>query len=300
MSFTHSSPVTLVVGCDGLIGGELLRQLERAGEAALGTTRRRELVDDQRLYLDLSEDVAQWRPPRPVSVAVLCAGVTKIEECRRDPRATARINVEAVATLARRLVASGAFVIYLSTNQVFDGTQAQAAPADPPTPQTEYGRQKVEVERQLLALADATAIVRLTKVVGPAMPLFEGWCAALRRGEAIHPFKDMVMAPIPLAFVVEVILRLAETRLTGIFQASGQRDVTFAQVAHHIAERIGARRELVQPISVRDAGIPEEAAPSHTTLDATELRLAFGLKPPDVLATIDAALGLQSRGTERF
>ena len=282
----------LVVGSDGLIGGALMEELRQAGERAVGTTRRRGAVDEARHYLDLSENVEQWQPPRPVSVAVICAGVTKIDLCRRDPESTARVNVEAVSVLASNLVGRGAFVIYLSTNQVFDGMIPNRLPLDPALAQTEYGRQKAEVERRLLALGNSTSIVRLTKVIGPGMPLLKGWLRALHQGEMIHPFVDMVMAPVPLSFVTAVIRQLVERRLPGIVQVSGERDVTYAQVAYHIAERTGAKRELVQPISSKEAGIPAEAAPPHTTLDTTRLRRELGLEPPDVWTTIDSAISL--------
>jgi dTDP-4-dehydrorhamnose reductase len=289
----NSSSSVLIVGADGVIGSELLRQFRQIGARVWGTTRRRELAQADRPYLNLADDIGAWQAPGPVSLAVLSAGISKIETCRREPEATAIVNVEGVTKLARKLTSDGALMIYLSTNQVFDGSRANRAALDSYSAATEYGRQKADVEQRLLALDGATCILRLTKVVQPDMPLLRGWCESLREGRPIHPFTDMVMAPIPLSFVVEAIQRLGEERLTGIFQASGAKDVTFAEVAYHIAERIGAPKDLVQPISVSAAGLPPEAAPLHTTLDATALRAALGLAPPDVWTTIDSALSLQ-------
>jgi len=200
--------------------------------------------------------------------------------------------VESVIRLTNKLATSENFIIYLSTNQVFDGSIPNRLGDDAPSPRTEYGRQKAEVERHLEAFAGRVSIVRLTKVLGTNESLLNGWLDALRKGEVIHPFKDMVMSPVPLSLVVTVLGKIIETRLPGIVQISGEMDVTYADVAYHLARRAGASKELVQPISYVEACLRLESAPPHTTLDTSRLRDGLGLKPPDVWATIDAAIGM--------
>lgn len=286
------APAILVVGADGLIGGSLLEYLSRAGRRVLGTTRRRETADDTRLYLDLAEGADEWQLPCDVSAVIICVGISKIDVCEREPEATARVNVEGVYALARNLICRGTFVVYLSTNQVFDGTAPNRLPDDERSARTQYGVQRAEVERRLLALNKSCAVVRLTKVVQPEMPLLKSWLDALRRGETIRPFADMSMSPIPLSFVLAVIEKVIDRRASGIMQVSGAVDVTYAQVAYHLADRVGVSSELVAPRSVKEAGIPADAAPAFTTLDTARLLSEFELEPPDVWATIDSALGL--------
>ena len=290
----------LVVGADGLIGQALADHLMRAGETVVETTRRLGTISEKSLFLDLVEDVSDWRPPCEVSVAYLCAAVTSLERCRREPLQSARVNVHHTVALAKTLVASGTFVIFPSTNLVYDGSIPFRKAEDAVCPVTEYGRQKVEAERQLLALGETVAtlsrglvsVVRFTKVLGPNMPLFKGWIQALQDGETIYPFSDMVMAPVPLSFAVDVLHRVGEARLPGIVQVSGEKDVTYEQVARHIAQCIGASPDLVQPMRSEEAGLQIESIPSHTTLDTTRLRVELGMEPPDVWATIDSVFGL--------
>jgi dTDP-4-dehydrorhamnose reductase len=124
------------------------------------------------------------------------------------------------------------------------------------------------------------------------MPLFQGWIQALEKKEVIHPFSDKVMAPIPLLFTVTVLYRIAQARLPGIVQVSGEKDVTYSQVAYYIAQRMGADFGLVQSISSKEANPGSETDPLHTTLDTTRLRTKFGIEPPGVWSTIDTMLGL--------
>jgi dTDP-4-dehydrorhamnose reductase len=283
-----SRGLTLVIGADGTIGRALVDRLARAGRPVLGTTRRRDASGPDRLHLDLASDVSSWQPPAGVSAAFLCAAVTSLERCRSDPVGTERVNVEHTIVVARKLVEAGAFVVFLSTNLVFDGTVPARAAHDPVCPRTCYGAQKARAEAKLLALAERVAVVRLTKVVAPDLPLLGGWVRSLKSRHVIHPFSDLVMAPVPLAFVVEVLDRLALVRLGGLLQVSADRDVTYAEAAHHFARRLGADPELVQPVTSAEAGVRLEAVPAHTTLDTTRLCEELRLRPPTVWQALDS------------
>jgi dTDP-4-dehydrorhamnose reductase len=280
----------LIVGADGTIGGALKTKLERDGIPVVGTTRRPGTESRSRVFLDLAGNVDGWKCPVPVGVALICAGVARIADCERASAETRRANVEATVCLARSLAASGAHVVMLSTNQVFDGSRPRRQVDDPVSPVTEYGRQKAEVEGQLLSGTTPSTVVRLTKVLPPRFPLFGDWIKDLSCHVAIHPFLDLVMSPASLAFVVEVLARLLAQRTAGIIQVSGDRDVTYADAAHYVARRLGADPQLVQPRSCVDSGLPESAAPRHTTLDTRRLRDELGLNPPDVWSAIDTAL----------
>lgn len=280
--------VVLVVGADGLIGRALSNHLVRARESVLETTRRLDTLSERRVFLDLTEDVSKWYPPCHISVAYLCAAVTPLERCRREPAQSAKTNVHSTVELAKTLVASGTFVIFPSTNLVYDGFVPFQKADDPVSPQTELGRQKAEAERQLLALGDLISVVRFTKVIENAAPLLKNWIEALRNNRCIYPLSDKVVSPLPLSFVVDVLHRIGEVRLPGIVQASGEKDVTYEDVARHIAQRLGVNSDLVRPMTLKEANLRLEADPSHTTLDTTRLCNELGMEaPPDVWSTID-------------
>lgn len=285
----EKDPFFLIVGADGIIGEMLFTRFRQAGSRVLGTTRRRERVDGTRLHLDLADDVTFWQPPPAVTVAVICAGVTNLGLCSRSPDESARVNVEGISTIVKKLVEKDILVVYLSTNQVFDGSVPYRQSGDSLSAITEYGRQKAEAERRMGALGEAVAIVRLTKVLGPENSLFSAWAASLKRGEPIHPFSDMVMAPVPLSCAVSVIDLISRRNLPGLFHLSGNRDISYAEAACLGAKVLGADTSLVQPVSALQSGLYAEIVPAHTTLDIERLRRVWGIEPPDVEWTIEAA-----------
>ncbi len=279
----------LVVGADSVIGRALVDQALRDGLAVTGTTRRGSSSARASVRLNLLDSLEKWEPPEGIGSAILCAGVTSLEACRRDPVATRQINVTQTVRLARHLADAGVFVTFLSTNLVFDGARPHEAADAPTAPRTEYGRQKVAVEEALGEVADAGhAIVRMTKVVHPEWPLLTAWVDQLREGAEVRAFQDMPCSPIPLPMVVRGLIRIARDRRPGVWQFSADSDVTYAEIARHVAARMG-REGLVREVSYRSAGDVEHV-PAHTTLDAARAREELGLTFPPPLAAIDAVL----------
>ena len=278
--------ISLIVGGDGLIGKDLGKFLRDAGKSVLETTRRLHSVSKRKIFLDLAENVSGWNPPSEVSVAYLCAAVSSIARCEENPQQSARINVHNTLELANKLVSNGSFVVFLSSNLVFDGTIAFQKSDDIVFPKTEYGRQKSFVERQLLALGDLVAVVRLTKVISPKMQLLQGWIRDLSSSKPIYPFPYKV-SPISLDFAVEALSCIGESRLSGIFQLSGDKDITYKEIGFHIARYLGVDSELVYPANLKSAGFQMRGTSSHTTLDTTRLVEELGIRPPHVWTVID-------------
>ena len=219
--------------------------------------------------------------------------VARIAACAADPEGTAHINVDQTLTLIEKLLARGIHVLFLSTNQVFDG-RVPHLPADAPhSPVSEYGRQKARVEAALLghmASGAPVAILRLAKVVSAGMPLIQGWIDDLSAGKPIRAFSDMTLAPTPTDLVCSAISALLHDRASGIFQLTGPRDVTYADLGRFLAAYFGADPALVVEMSAREAGLPAGATPLNTTLDSSLLRDVYGFEVADVFDVIEKAI----------
>ena len=281
----------LLVGGDSEIGAWTYRHLTTSGKAAAATTRRPERASDDRPLLDLAADLSAWQPPAGTSAACIFAANARLAACAADPSGSAYVNVDQTLALAEKLMARGAYVLFLSSNQVFDGSAA-GVPADhAPCPVSEYGRQKARTEaalRDRMLRGAPVAILRLAKVVSPTMPLLQDWMRALSAGVPIRAFHDMTMAPVPIGLVSAAIAALMESRAPGLFQLTGPQDVSYTDVARHLADRLGAAPALVTPVSAHEAGMPDGATPRHTTLDSTALRQRFGIVAPGPWEVVNA------------
>jgi dTDP-4-dehydrorhamnose reductase len=284
----------LLIGGDSEIGSETVAYARRQGLPAVATTRRADGGRGSgRIFLDLAAPLAAWEPPAGVAAACIFAAVGHLLDCHRDPAGSALINVTRTVELVERLVARGIYVLFLSTNQVFDGSRPQMPAMAARCPVSEYGRQKARTETRLQALMAAGArigILRLGKVVAPAMPLLRQWQTALASGQPVRAFRDMVMAPTPIGVAAAAITALLAERCPGIWQLTGPRDIAYAEIAAHMARRFDADHSLVRPVAAACAAMPEGSTPRHTTLDSRALRARFGIAAPEPWPTIEGIL----------
>jgi dTDP-4-dehydrorhamnose reductase len=184
--------------------------------------------------------------------------------------------------IVRALADKDTFVVKLSSNAVFDGQSPRQPACGPYRPQILYGEQHRELDERLMGLGIGAAIVRFAKVMAPQVPIFDSWIEAWSRNQVVRPLKDLSLAPISLPFIVELIARAGLTRESGIFQASGDQDVSYAQACLAAAGCLDVSRELVRPATVEELGLKLDWHPLHTTLDMTETTRLFRVTPPTI------------------
>lgn len=281
----------IVVGVDGGIGRALAEALSRRGDLVFGTTRRTASVADNTTLLDLaSPHVADVALPR-ADIAIFCAAMTGLAECRKDPERARRVNTSGPALLARRLVGTGTRVMLLSTNAVFDWQTPRVPVSRAPCPLTVYGMLKAEAETEFTALGEAAVILRFTKVLTPALGLFREWINALGSGETVKAFSDLHLAPISLDDAVMALLALSDHFVSGIFQISGAQDISYFEAARHLARRTGVPLDRVCEARASNAGFPQEEITTFSSLDSERYSQLTGWVPPDPYAVLDAVFG---------
>jgi dTDP-4-dehydrorhamnose reductase len=286
--------VVLVIGCDSMIGRALSNALHNDGYEVIKTSRRKPIAEGC-FFLDLSERASSYSLPENISTAFFCAAETSSERCCANKDETHTVNVLQTRILAKQIIAQGGRVIFLSTNRVYDGSKPYYKAQELPNPSIEYGKQKAQTEESFLALGKNVVIVRLTKVLSDQSPLIAKWIEALKNSIAIHPYRDMIISPLPLAYVVNILSKLIDTEFSGILQVSGAEDINYAQLAENIAAELGVDKNLVQPVDsfasdspVATSGLNQQ--PRYATLDTTELFQLFQIKAPSLKDVVQSVL----------
>ena len=286
-----AAPDGLVVGGDCAIGRALAARLRTARLNVATTSRRHGDGGDDAHYFDL--ETLQGVATLPVSrYLVLVAAETKFTVCAAEPERTALVNVAAPVALARRTVDAGGRVLYFSSIAVHDGSRDRPREDEPPRPNSVYGGQKRTAEERLLALGGDIAVLRPSKVIDNGFPLFRTWLDSLRRGDEVEAFADMMVAPVGVTFLADAAARLLAARnATGIFQISAAEQVSYAEIARHMARRIGAPERLVRPVEAAKQSDPAALwLPRFARLGCGRLTAAIGVAPPDPMEAVDAFL----------
>lgn len=267
-------PAGLVVGGNGLIGSQLLRCLEDRGWTTVGTTRRT-TQDEVWLRFDLADPPSALLSAGAVRslssqggwVVFLTAGINGHHQCAQDPVGTRRINVTNSIVLAEHLMAAGGFVIYPSSSAVFGETGEPCDESSPPSPTSEYGRQKADTDTVLLRLMPrvsgaGVAVVRLTKVVA-ATGLMGQWMEALKSGGVVEAATNRWLSPISLPFAVRGLIAIAEGRQSGLYHLAGESAISYFELAVRLAVAIEAKQAQVRPVELGSGNVsgPFNSAP---------------------------------------
>lgn len=280
----NAAGASLVIGATGLLGRAISERLRSLGHRVAEA--RRQSADGSP-SLDISAMARSWKPPSGVATAYLCAAVTSQRVCRASFKEAYAVNVTNTVVLARRLVDAGIFVVFPSTNLVFDGSRPQEQANAARCPRTAYGRMKAHAEERLLAIGAGIGIVRLTKVVHGHLPIFAQWQSSLTRDADVHPYYDMVFSPVLLREAVSVLITAGRVRAEGVMQISAQDDISYAEACRLLAKYLTVPEARVKPVSWQDDRSGLEHVPEHTTLETGRAEEVCGFVPRKAHAVLE-------------
>lgn len=279
----------LIVGGDGLLGTAARKRLIDAEADCYFTSRRLSARGSDRcLYLDMAEG-GRFEPRIAPKLVLLFAGVTGMLKCKQEPESTYAVNVTSTVALAEKFINEGAFVVFPSTNAVFDGETPSPMEGSPVSYTTEYGRQKALAEQRLLALdpgARRIAVVRLTKVVSSNMPPFASFLSNLDDHMRCEAFSDLMLSPISVPYVLDAFIEAYRRRVGGLLHLSGEAEVSYADFARRLAEAKGLDQRLVTPVYSSAKGVNVLYKPRHAMLGMNSTSERLGVNPEPLTLSV--------------
>lgn len=161
----------LITGATGLLGRQVHRTFEARGWSTLGLglSRAGEGKYKNVVRCDLlnpDELRAQFDRFKP-SIVIHCAAERRPDAIEEDRDYAIKINVNLTRDIARICKQSGAWLVYMSTNYVFDGKMPPYDETGVPNPVNTYGKSKLDGEKMLEEHCPGAAIVRVPLLYGP-------------------------------------------------------------------------------------------------------------------------------------
>lgn len=262
-------------------GGQLGRALQEA--LAVHT-----LIPLAHADLDVLDRAAVFRKilrHRP-HVVIHAAAMTDVDGCARNPEQAFRVNALGTQTVAMACAAVRAAMVYISTNEVFDGTKAEPyLEFDTPNPINPYGRSKWAGEWFVSHLLRRFYIVRTAWVFGPGGNHFVR--KILRRADeagALRVVYDEVGSPSYARDVAAAIARLIETGAYGIYHFVNEGMCSRYEYAVEILRRTGRSHIPVTPIALAEFPRPSRVPPFTPLRNLCGAALGITLRPwPEAL-----------------
>ena len=223
--------------------------------------------------------VSQFKP----DIVIHTASVGSVEEAQRYPEQVTQVNVEGTANVARACARSGAFLIHISSNAVFDGENPPYSEGSPLKAVNRYGEIKIESERSVRENTAAWLIVRPILMYGWPFPdarenAVTRWLAELEGGRPVQAAEDIVSMPLSAANCAEAVWAAAERGISGTLHVAGADRVTLSRLAQETARVFGFDPERVVPVpSSHWADLAPR--PRDTSFITTRMERELGVRP---------------------
>ncbi len=274
--------MVMVIGGTGLVGNALLRAWSAQGAQVAAATYHSHasggfLQLDMR---DLGKVRALLSAHRPTVVAVPAAN-PYVDYCELHPEETRRVNVEGTLHVAQVCRELGARMIFYSSDYVFDGVKGHYTEEDVPCPINEYGRQKSETERGVLAADPRNLVIRTAGAYGWQWEL-KNFVLQVRKnlseGKPMRVAGDVRYNPTYVENLAEITVALIEAGASGIFHVVGATEIARAEFAQRAARAFGLDAALIQTVPVGEFKSPT-ARPKQSSLRTDKVRQVVPIAP---------------------
>ncbi|HEX6235728.1 MAG TPA: dTDP-4-dehydrorhamnose reductase [Acidimicrobiales bacterium] len=266
----------LITGAGGQLGHDVDRVCREAGDEVVA-------LDRSRLDVGSRDAVYQAVLSTRPTVVVHAGAWTAVDACEDDPDRAYRTNALGTRWVADASHRAGAYLCYVSTDYVFDGTKPTPyVEWDTPNPTSVYGRSKLGGEVEVRTHAPGGAVVRTSWVCGEHGSNMVKTVLRLADRPELAFVDDQRGCPTFTADLAVAIRRLAAWRIPGLFHVTNQGAVTWYELARAILAAAGHDPGKVRPISTAELDPPRPAPrPANSVLDNAALRLAgLPLLPP--------------------
>ncbi len=276
----------LITGAGGQLGVDCSLLYNAAGDDVTATTRSDLDIADRSAVLDIVDSV------KP-EVIINAGAWTAVDDCESDPDKAFRINGLAVRHLNEAAAKSGAHLVHISTDYVFDGNKSGPyVEWDDTHPQSVYGHSKLAGECEMLP---GNTVIRTSWVCGEhGHNMVKTILGAIEKHPVLSFVDDQIGHPTFTADLATMVKRLADERRPGMFHVTNAGAVSWFEFTQAVLEAAGEDPARVKPISTADLDPPRPAhRPANSVLDNAALRLS-GIEPlrdfREPLAELVAAL----------
>jgi len=248
----------LVTGGAGMLAYDVLRVAEQAGHELLA-------IDLPELDITDAAAVDAYFEDHRTDAVVNCAAWTDVDGAEAHPDAAHAVNATGAGNLARAAASSGAALLHLSTDYVFDGhapvdAEGRERPyleSDPTGPRSVYGRSKLAGEREVLAASPRHTVVRSAWLFGVNGRNFVDTMLRLAsEREAVQVVDDQIGCPTWTGHLAPALLGLLERDVRGLVHLAGSGAVSWNAFAREIF------RQAEVPCRVEPATTAQMARPA--------------------------------------
>lgn len=263
----------MITGGGGLVGRALTEHCRTCGDDVLS-------YDHSTLDIADSSQVDEFIARELPQAVINCAAWTDVDGCESDPKRAIDVNALGPENLARASRRTGAALLTISTDYVFDGKkEGFYTQRDNPAPESVYGSSKLEGERRSAQEHARTIIVRTGFIFGQGGTNFLSTLIdRAKRGEELKVIDDAWGTPTYSRHLASRLRELVILDIPGLFQVVNSGEgATFEEFSRLALDLAGIGKVPLKTLHMDSLNRP--APRPHNSRLRCLLSEAMGLEP---------------------
>lgn len=266
----------LITGCNGQLGNEMqLLEKENPQHKYFNT-------DVAQLDITNPEAIEEFVSNNAIDIIVNCAAFTAVDKAESSQELCHLLNAKAPEYLAAAVAKRGGYLVQVSTDYVFDGTNHTPYTEDEATcPNSVYGSTKLEGEKLAMAACANTMIIRTAWLYSTFGNNFVKTMIRLGQEKPeLGVIFDQIGTPTYAGDLAAAIMAAINHGIVpGIYHFSNEGIISwydFTKAIHRIA---GITSCHVKPLHTAEYPTPA-ARPHYSVLDKTKIKQTYGIEIP--------------------
>ena len=266
----------LITGCNGQLGNEMqLLEKENPQHTYFNTDVAELDITDQAAIEKMVMDNA-------IDGIVNCAAYTAVDKAEDNQELCRKLNSLAPGYLAAAIAKRGGWMIQISTDYVFDGTNHTPYTEDAPTcPNSVYGVTKLEGEQAAQKACEKTMVIRTAWLYSTFGNNFVKTMIRLGREKPeLGVIFDQIGTPTYAHdLAVAIFAAINQGVVPGVYHFSNEGVISwydFTKAIHRIA---GITTCHVRPLHTSEYPTPA-SRPHYSVLDKTKIKTVYGIEVP--------------------
>ena len=270
----------LITGGSGLLGGKVAEMALAWGDEVFSGYAHNAPGSGRAVKFDLldaaaiSETIMRIKP----EIIIHSAALTDVDRCERERELAYKINVEGTRMVSEASKRVRSFLIYISTDYVFDGSRGMYREDDSPNPLSYYGRTKLQGEEFCDGCIARSCVIHGSKPASGKVNFALWIINSLKANQPIHVVTDQFITPTLNSNLAAMVLEARERHLDGTYHLAGASRISRYDFARTVARMLDLDLSLISPCRMEDMNWAAKR-PRDSSLDTSKAAKLLKEKP---------------------
>ena len=275
----------LVTGSAGLVGQQVVKDLSNTHQVfSCYNKLKPEYGDSVKMDLKNCEMISSILTEKKPDIVIHLGAMTGVDLCEKEKTSASEINTKATEIIAKECSKLNSFLVYVSTDYVFDGNLGMYKEDNVTNPLGFYGESKLEGEKVVQNFSTNWCIARTSTPFGlhPTKKSFPMWVIEnLQKQKQIDILIDQFTSPTYIPNLSRMLIEISERRITGVIHTAGASKISRYQMASMVSDKLNLDGALLKQISI-DKMKWVAQRPKDSSLDVSRASSILNEKPQKI------------------